>query len=109
MFKSSSNFLTDRFKAVLLLWIIFAICVSVCFFYQTVLPVPCSLVDACWERADLLALLCVVLSLVFVTFPYGVLGQVWYLIMIVSVPDICLLPYCEKLQDNIYEVRSSIE
>ena len=40
---------------------------------------------------DLLALLCVVYSCVFVTFPYGVMGQVWYLI--VSIPDICLLPY----------------
>ena len=27
----------------------------------------------------------------FVTFPYGVLGQVWYLIK--SIPDLCLLPY----------------
>ena len=33
-------------------------------------------------------------SFVFVTFPSGVLGQVWYLV--VSVPDICLLPYSEK-------------
>ena len=28
---------------------------------------------------------------VFVTFPCGVLGQVWYLI--VSIPDLCLLTY----------------
>ena len=28
---------------------------------------------------------------VFVTFPRGILGQVWYLI--VSIPDLCLLPY----------------
>ena len=40
---------------------------------------------------DLLALLCVVYSCVFVTFPYGVPGQVWYLI--VSIPDLCLLPF----------------
>ena len=33
----------------------------------------------------------VMFSCVFVTFPYGVLDQVWYLI--VSIPDICLLPY----------------
>ena len=49
----------------------------------------------CWERADLLALLCVMFSCVFVTFIYGVLygvpGQVWHLI--VSIPDLCLLPY----------------
>ena len=42
----------------------------------------------CWERADLLARLCVVFSCVFVTFPYDVPGQVWYLI-----PDLCLTLY----------------
>ena len=44
--------------------------------------VHCCLVVTCWERADLLAL---------VTFPCGILGQVWYLI--VSFPDLCLLSY----------------
>ena len=33
-------------------------------------------------------------SCVFVTFPCGVLGQVWYLI--VSIPDLCLLTYFER-------------
>ena len=28
---------------------------------------------------------------VFVTFPFGILGQVWY--MIVSIPDLCPLSY----------------
>ena len=45
----------------------------------------------CSERADLLALLCVMFRCVFVTFLYGVLVQVWY--MTVSIPDLCLLPY----------------
>ena len=58
---------------------------------HAVLSVHCSLVVTCWERADLLALLCVMFSILFVTFPCGVLGQVWYLI--VSIPDICLRPY----------------
>ena len=31
-----------------------------------------------WRRADLLALSCVMFSCAFVTFSYGVLGQVWY-------------------------------
>ena len=44
-----------------------------------------------WERADLLALLYVMFSCGFVTFPYDVLGQVWYLI--VSIPDLYFLPY----------------
>ena len=43
-----------------------------------VLSVPCSLVVTCWEKADLLALLYVMFSCVFVTFPYGVLDWVWY-------------------------------
>ena len=33
----------------------------------------------------------VMFSCVFNTYQYGVLGQVWYLI--ISIPDICLLPY----------------
>ena len=54
----------------------------------------CNLVATCWERIGLLALLYVMLSCVFVTFQYGVLGQVWYLI--VSIPDLCLLPYFQS-------------
>ena len=42
------------------------------------------------ERADLLALVCDV-NCDFVTFPFGTLGQVWYLI--VSIPDLCRLSY----------------
>ena len=82
MFKPSSNFLTDRSKAVLLLWIIFVICVSC----HTALSVPAALLSP-----DLLALLYLTFSCDFVTCPYGVLGQVWYLI--VFIPDLCLLPY----------------
>ena len=44
----------------------------------------------CWERADLLALVCGVLLCV-CHFPIGILGQVWYLI--VSIPDLCTLTY----------------
>ena len=40
------------------------------------------------ERADLLVLVCVG-HCDFVTFPFGILGQVWYLI--VSIPDPCCL------------------
>ena len=39
----------------------------------------------CWERADLLALVCSVLLFV-CHFPIGILGQVWHLI--VSFPDL---------------------
>ena len=53
--------------------------VHVCL-YCVVLAVPSSLEITCWERADLLVLLCVMFLFVFVIFPYGVLGQVWSLI-----------------------------
>ena len=62
---------------------------------HSVLNVYCSLVATCWEGANLLAVLYVMFSCVFVTFPCGVLGQVWYLI--VSIPDLCLLPYYEDI------------
>ena len=55
-------------------------------------------VAALWSPAGkgayLLALLCVMFSCMFVTFPCGVLGQVSYLI--VSLPDFCLLTYFEQ-------------
>ena len=47
---------------------------------------------ACYERADPLAL--VTFSCVFVTFPCGILGHVWYLI--VSIPDLCRLSGKDK-------------
>ena len=52
--------------------------------HYTVLSVPYNLVITCCKRTELLALLSV-----FVTFPYGVLGQVRYLIA--SIPDLYLL------------------
>ena len=45
---------------------------------------------AAWERPDFLAHICDV-NCDFVTFPFGILGQAWYLI--VSIPDLCTLTY----------------
>ena len=82
------KYFTDRFKAVFLLLILLGINVSClsCF------PV-CSL----QHRGHLLgkdwplgSLVCDVF-LYFVTFPCGVIGQAWFLI--VSVLDLCLLTY----------------
>ena len=72
---------------VLLLWFIcvFVSCVSHAFASG-----HCCLVVTCWEGADLLTLVGNVYC-IFVTFPYGILGQVWYLI--VSFPDFCPLSY----------------
>ena len=54
--------------------------------YHAVLSTHCSLVATNWEQAGLLALLHVLISLCFVTFHYGSLGKVNYLI--VSIPHI---------------------
>ena len=45
------------------LWIIFVIYVS----FYAVLSVHCSLLVTCWETGDILALMCVVFSCVFVS------------------------------------------
>ena len=51
-------------------------------------------VVTCWERADLLALVCGVLLRV-CNFPIGILGRVWYLI--VSAPDLYTLTYFDLM------------
>ena len=70
------------------------ICGSVVLFMscvcQAFTSVHCCLVVTCWEKADLLALVGDVYC-IFVTFPCGILGQVWYLI--VFIPDHCWLSY----------------
>ena len=58
---------------------------------HVLLSVHCNLVVTCWERANPLALLYFTFYFVFVTFPCGVLGQVWCLI--VSIHDLFLLSY----------------
>ena len=62
------------------------------------------------ERADLLALVCDVYS-DFVTFPFGILGQVWY--MTVSIPYPCCLSYFQSVsfgndQAGVVEAFNSI-
>ena len=74
------------------------LCFMAVFFILFCLSIPCSIVFICWERADLLALLCVTFSCASGTFPFGVLGQVWYLI--VSIPYLCLLPYLRYLKQQ---------
>ena len=73
-FKPSFDNFANRSKAVLFvdLFCYFLYHVYLCY---TILSVPCSLVIPCWDKADLLPLLHDVFSCVFVTFPYGILGQ----------------------------------
>ena len=50
------KYFTDRSKAVLFLWIIYVIFVLFCYAFMHVrLLMPCG---HCWERTDLLALVC---------------------------------------------------
>ena len=65
-------------KGVLLLWIFFVV-VVLCLPLPSAMYVYCSLMVACWKRAYFLVLMRVTFSWAFVTFSYGVLGQVWYL------------------------------
>ena len=58
--------------------------------WRAFVSVHWCLVVTFWERADLLALVGDVFC-IHITFPYGILGQVWY--VIVSFPDRCRLSY----------------
>ena len=99
MFKSSSNFLTDRFNAVLLLWILFVIFVS-CLSLSYCLD--CSLQS--WGhllgKGKPFGSLVRDVFCAFVTLPYDVLCWEWYLI--VSIPDLCLVPYFNYGLCHIY-------
>ena len=64
---TSVKYFTDRSKAVLLLWIFYVFVLS-CVCYVLCASVYMCFVVTCWERADLLALVCGVFC-EFVTFP----------------------------------------
>ena len=78
----------------------FASCVSHAF-----LSVHCCLVVTCCERADNLALVGDVYC-IFVTFPSGILGQVWYLI--VSFPDLCHHSYFSSFASKTILLNSTV-
>ena len=64
---ASGLYFTDRSKAVLLLWIFYVFVLS-CVCYVLCTSVYMCFVVTCWERADLLALVCGVFC-EFVSFP----------------------------------------
>ena len=103
MFNRSSSFLTDRSKVVLLLWILFVICVSC----LSVILLSCLFLTSLWASVGdgwLLSSLVCCVFLCFVTFPYGVPGQVWCLI--VSIHDLCLLLYFTFTINRLYNSLS---
>ena len=81
----TSNCLSVRSKAVLLLSNLLL------FVFRAILS--CLFVAAMWSPSGK-----GFVSYVFVTFPYGGLGQVRYLI--VWIPDLCLLLYSEDFKEN---------
>ena len=64
--------------------------------------VHCCLVVTCWERADLLALVCDVYC-DFVTFPFGILGLVWFLNVLI--PDPCHLFFTFKNSQKTAQIN----
>ena len=80
----------------------FLSCVS-----HAVTSVHCCLVVTCWERADLLALVdgyCI-----FVTFPCGILGQVWYLIVSFPIYQIIkIYAFTEQFTPKYWERSCSV-
>ena len=68
----------------------------VCHAYASV---HCCLVVTCWERADPMALVCNVCE--FFTSQCGILGQVWYLIVLI--PDLCRLPFLLSVDPVVSE------
>ena len=61
-----------------------SVVVSSLFAFASLCGVVYSLVVTFCEKADLLALSCVMFSCVFATFPYCVTGWVWCLIVLIS-------------------------
>ena len=64
------------------------------------------LVVTCWERIDLLALVCAVYC-DFVTFLFGILGLVWCLI--VSIPGPFCLSYFHERDEMLYTGESNMK
>ena len=68
----------------------------------TFASVNCCIVVTCWERADLLAPVGYVYC-DFLTFPFGILGHVWYLN--VSIPDPCCLLTLNINKHGIFTIQ----
>ena len=73
-----------------------------CLSLPSVMFISCSLLVICWKRAYLLARLYVMFSCAFVSFPYGIPGQVWYLI--VSIPDLCFLSHLYFFRGSVFDL-----
>ena len=80
----------------LLLWIICDIYVCVCHAFVSI---------HCCQGKGLTSWLLFVMLIVSVTFPFGILGQVWYLIE--SIPDPCCLSVCSYILRKVVNKHNS--
>ena len=96
IFKPFSNYFWDHSKVVLFCGSILLCVFCLCLCY-TVLSVSFSHVITCFESTDLLALM---FMMCFCTFLYGVLGKVWFLIV--------LIPALSLLCGHLLKVNSKI-
>ena len=103
MLKTTNIFLLSILRWCIFWGILFLLFMCYICLYYVVLSIHCNIMITCCERADLLVHLCVVFSYAFVTFPYGVPGHVWNLIVLITN---LWLPLCfNKLDDynKVYE------
>ena len=75
-----------------------------CYFCLVFVMLLCArlFIDALWSPAGKRLtswLSFVMFNCVFVTFPCGILGQVWY--VIVSIPDLCHLSYFSTINEVV--------
>ena len=87
MATKGKKYYTDIFKVVIHLWIICVIIMLLRLFVAALLS-PAGKALTTW-------FLFVMFNCVFVSFPCGILGHVWYLI--VSILDLCRLSYIQNL------------
>ena len=69
----------------------------------------CLFIAALWSPAGIgltswLSCMHVMFPCDFVIFPCGVLGQAWYMYLIVSMPDLCLLHYFNAIRTKQTEL-----
>ena len=79
-----------------------------CYICLVFFTLSCLFIAALWSTAGIVMtswLLFVMFNYVFVTFPCGILGQVWYLIL--SIPDLCLLSYFDLVFFLTLEIRNT--
>ena len=77
-------FITNKWDFITILRVFFISCVLFIYYFSRLF------IAALWSTAGK-GLTFVMVNRVFVTFPCGILGQVWYLIL--SIPELCRLSY----------------